>query len=352
MHGHGHCRARRRSSSRARRSGRRLTSAVWLIQECAFAAGSTSYNIQNKESDGHRCFCNNSNPNDTMITIYRELADHSRQVSQRKTKHILAIKCKTKTECIMIINIHMHTASQNMKDFPDELHRFDDMTGDLCREGCHSPTTIMIGGDWNAHITRQAMSADEDAAVPSDERTESITRYLQKWDMMRTEGISSEVDNDMWAYITKHGNKKEFDHIFCNNTKSCYGPPSMGRRSDHRPMSYNKAASEAGIVEIRPRQLHMFGWRPSVSAARRLARAWAEWTPACMSDAQRGEHNRRRRGSMPQSEGPQARLGATAQERRVSDIHVKLERAHSRSHDRGRQRRCSSKDWSRQMAHS
>lgn len=69
---------------------------IWLIQESAMAGGNTTYNIQNKETDGHKFCYNKLSPNDTMIIIRRELADHLLHVTQKEMKHSLMIKRKTK----------------------------------------------------------------------------------------------------------------------------------------------------------------------------------------------------------------------------------------------------------------
>lgn len=66
------------------------------------ASGNSSYNIPNKQCEGHRFVYNAKNPDDTMIIIHRELADHARQVLQREREreHSVMIKDKTKKECI------------------------------------------------------------------------------------------------------------------------------------------------------------------------------------------------------------------------------------------------------------
>lgn len=102
---------------------------IWLIQESAMAGGNSNYNIQHKEADGHRFPYNTKNPNETMIIIYRELADHMHHVTQKETKHSLMSKLTTKSECIMIINVHMPMAWKTITELVDELHRNDEMKG-------------------------------------------------------------------------------------------------------------------------------------------------------------------------------------------------------------------------------
>lgn len=176
---------------------------------------------------------------------HSELADHARQVIQRErereTKHSLMVNIKTMTVCIMIINVHMPTAWQNIKELPDEPHCVDELMDQLCRAGSHRPTTIMIG------------------------------------DVLRQ------------------------------------GRQRGGHHRDRAP-------------EAPP----MFGWRPSVSTTRRLARAWAEWTPATIGDARREVQKvASAEAEWLGREGPQFRSGASAQERRLCELHVKLERQRS-----------------------
>lgn len=121
-----------------------------------------------------------------------------------------------------------------------------------------------------------------------------------------------------------------YDQILSNKPKTCAGAPAMDRRSDHRPIFYVKDGRASDITETVPRKLRpMFGWRPSVSAARsarRLAPAWAEWTPATIGDVQREvQRVASVEAEWIEREGPQLRLGASAQERRLCELHQKLE---------------------------
>lgn len=145
-----------------------------------------------------------------------------------------------------------------------------------------------------------------------------VIHCLNKWGMKRAEPNNKEVESNMWAYIAKHGNKKQLQH----KPMKCTGAPKFDRRSDYRPMSYSQKGTVADITEIRHRESHpMLGWRLSVSVARRLARAWAEWTPATIGEVQKCVQSIA--AGVP-LEGPQARLGTTAQERRACELHEKL----------------------------
>lgn len=80
----------------------------------------------------------------------------------------------------LIINVNMPTAWQTTTERTDELHCADEMIDKVCRVRSHSPTTLMIGGDWNAHITKDTMEPPEYSVARCEERAEAIAHYLQE----------------------------------------------------------------------------------------------------------------------------------------------------------------------------
>lgn len=85
----------------------------------------------------------------------------------------------------------------------------------------------------------------------------------------------------------------------------------MGRRSDHKPITYVRHAAVREVIIITQKSMHkMRGWRPCAQTARRLAMRWASWEEAMALS----------------TEGPGARVGASADERRLAAQHQKLDR--------------------------
>lgn len=257
---------------------------IWFIQEAAMVNGNSRYDAQNKESEGHRFYYNEDNISGAIIILTKDFAEATLKVTQRQMNHCLMLKVYTKNEVMLLGHCQMQTSWMSMKALVDELEATDKMLEELAAGSGRNPMAIFIGGDWNASMTESATES-HGCEDHMGERAEIVAYFMDKWGISRAS--TAMPREDAWCSMTRAGAKKECVHMLTNMQLEFIPPLKLGPRSDHRPKTYMREATTTTVMKFQPQKLHkMFGCRPTVAAAHRLARALACWAQQNIQDVQ------------------------------------------------------------------
>lgn len=223
---------------------------IWFFQEVSMNRVAMEYR-RNTPCEGAMWIYNDSNVCENAIMRSRSMVNSFSVDKVIGMKHGLIVKGGDRETKMIMVNLHLPTSWQTIKEFHDAVEAIsEDIQKSVGTE--KESYAIMAGGDFNTSLWARSRD-DEPWQENLEERAQILWEWIHTWSLRCKPLRNEQTEDDIWSYMSNKGNKKRMDYVLFNRDFDDVGSVAEWHsRSDHRPVLAELGRQDGQVIRFSP----------------------------------------------------------------------------------------------------